>query len=70
MNKLFSVENKVAVVTGGSGILGSAMAKGLLDARAKVVLLGTNKEKINQKIASFGKTNGHVFGLRCDVVHE
>ena len=49
LKTLFNLENKVAVITGGSGILGNEMAKGLLNTGAKVVILGTNEEKLKSK---------------------
>lgn len=39
------IKGKVCVITGGSGVLGSALAMGLADAGAKVVIIGTKKEK-------------------------
>lgn len=39
----FSLANKVAVVTGGYGILGSAIARGLLEAGASVCILGRDR---------------------------
>ena len=36
MNNLFSVENKVVLITGGSGGIGSALVKGFVDAGAIV----------------------------------
>ncbi|HYC86353.1 MAG TPA: SDR family oxidoreductase [Chryseosolibacter sp.] len=46
MTKLdqFSVEGKVAVITGGTGVLGSAMTLGLARAGAKTVVIGRRKE--------------------------
>ena len=38
-SELFNLENKVAVLTGGAGVLASEMAGGFLKAGAKVVLL-------------------------------
>jgi NAD(P)-dependent dehydrogenase (short-subunit alcohol dehydrogenase family) len=37
---LFTVERKVAIITGGTGVLGGAMAIGLADAGCRVVVLG------------------------------
>ena len=38
INELFSLKGKTAVVTGGAGILGSAIAKGLGKAGAKIII--------------------------------
>lgn len=67
---LFSVENKVAVVTGGSGILGGEMAKGLLLAGAKVVLLARNEENLKHKVETLGRADQEVVGLKCNVLDE
>lgn len=40
----FSLVGKVAVVTGGTGALGSAMARGLADAGARVAVLGRRED--------------------------
>ncbi|MDR2118884.1 MAG: SDR family oxidoreductase [Tannerellaceae bacterium] len=44
MNELFSVKDKVIILTGGSGILGACMAKHLAKEGAKVVILDRNRE--------------------------
>jgi NADP-dependent 3-hydroxy acid dehydrogenase YdfG len=63
LEKLFNIKNKVIVITGGTGILGSKISKGFLDAGAKVVLLGTNQDKLNRKIKAFKKSEGEVSGF-------
>jgi len=70
LKTLFNIEDKIAVITGGSGILGSEIAKGLLNTGAKVVILGTNEEKLKQKIKTLGKINNEVIGLKCNVLDE
>lgn len=47
--KLLSLENKVIVITGGHGHLGTAISKGLGELGAKVVVLGRNKETFSEK---------------------
>ncbi len=51
MSGLFSLEGRVAVVTGGSGAIGSALAKGLADAGARVAVLARNPEKLEAAAA-------------------
>ena len=43
--ELFSIKGKVAIVTGGTGVLGGSMAKGLAAAGVKVGVLGRRKEE-------------------------
>ena len=40
MANLFSVKDKVVVITGGTGVLGKAIAAHLAEEGAKVILLG------------------------------
>jgi NAD(P)-dependent dehydrogenase (short-subunit alcohol dehydrogenase family) len=66
---MFEVKNKVAVVTGGGGVLGSNISKGLLLAGAKVIILDIREEVLEQKIADL-KQYGDVTGLVCNVLSE
>lgn len=50
---LFNIEGKVALVTGATGALGSAIAKGYALQGAKVVLTGRNQDKLNNLVAEF-----------------
>jgi NAD(P)-dependent dehydrogenase (short-subunit alcohol dehydrogenase family) len=68
--KLFDLSHKVAVVTGGTGVLGSSMARGLAEAGAHVVILGRRKEAgdlIASEISKLGVTS---FCLQADVLDK
>ena len=53
--KMFSLEGKKAVITGGAGVLGSAIARGLGKAGAKIALCDiVNADKVAQKLESEG----------------
>jgi NAD(P)-dependent dehydrogenase (short-subunit alcohol dehydrogenase family) len=67
---MFDVTDKVAVLTGGSGVLGSHMARGLLAAGAKAVLLGTNEKTLERKTKELSSIANNVVGLKCDVLSE
>ena len=58
IEKLFSLEGQVAVVSGGTGELCGAMAEGLAGAGAFVYLLGRSAEKAADKIARIESLGG------------
>jgi NAD(P)-dependent dehydrogenase (short-subunit alcohol dehydrogenase family) len=70
LEKLLNLKNKITVITGGSGILGSEMAKGFLLAGSKVILLDRNKEKLDRKVNVLRETSKKVSGLVCNVLDE
>ena len=45
MRNLFDIKDRVMVITGGTGVLGTSMTEYLADQGAKMVVLGRNKEK-------------------------
>lgn len=53
---MFDVSGRVALVTGGSGVLGGAMARGLLEAGARVCLLARDDVKLAAAVETFGKS--------------
>lgn len=67
---LFSVADKVAIVTGGSGILCGAMARTLSVRGARVAVLGRNMEKIEAAVAAIRAAGGQAIGFAADVLQE
>lgn len=67
---LFNVADKVAVVTGGSGILGGAMAKALAQRGAKVALLGRQRDKAEHAAAQIRAEHGQAIALVADVLQR
>lgn len=65
LNNLFSLENKTALITGGYGYLGTAIAEGLAEAGATVYVLGRNKEKF--EAAFKGKDFQNLYFQYCDI---
>jgi NAD(P)-dependent dehydrogenase (short-subunit alcohol dehydrogenase family) len=70
LENLFNVKNKVAVLTGGGGILAGEMARGFLKAGAKTVLLDINEKNLSEKLDSFGELNKNAVGYTCNVLKE
>jgi NAD(P)-dependent dehydrogenase (short-subunit alcohol dehydrogenase family) len=66
--ELFSLEGQVAVVTGGTGVLGGAMARGLARAGAKVGVLGRHREKAEAVVQAIEKDGGEALALPADVL--
>jgi NAD(P)-dependent dehydrogenase (short-subunit alcohol dehydrogenase family) len=68
LTELFSLEGQVAVVTGGTGVLGGAMARGLARAGAKVGVLGRRKEKAEAAVQAIEAERGTALALPADVL--
>jgi NAD(P)-dependent dehydrogenase (short-subunit alcohol dehydrogenase family) len=58
LKEMFSLEGKVAVITGGGGVLAASMAETLLKAGACVSLWGRGIESLNSAKRSLGKRTG------------
>lgn len=50
LQQLFGLDNQVAVVIGGTGVLGGALAEGIAQAGAKVVVAGRSKERGEERV--------------------
>lgn len=57
MKNLFDIKDRVVVITGGTGILGRAIAAHLAEEGAKVVILG-RKAEVGNAIVEGIKANG------------
>lgn len=58
LTSLFGLEGQVAVVVGSTGVLGGAIAQGLAQAGAKVVVAGRNEERGQARVAEIAKAGG------------
>jgi NAD(P)-dependent dehydrogenase (short-subunit alcohol dehydrogenase family) len=55
VSQLFGLDGRVAVVTGASGALGSALARGLVSAGAHVALLARRRDRLEELAQSLGE---------------
>lgn len=62
-------KGKVAIVTGGSGVLGFAIAKGLALEGIKVAILGRTVETVQSKVDEIVALGGQAMGLKGDVLN-
>lgn len=70
MYELFDITDKVIVITGGTGVLGSSMVEYLAAHGAKVAVLARNKEKGDQLITKVKAAGGEAMFLQTDVSDE
>jgi NAD(P)-dependent dehydrogenase (short-subunit alcohol dehydrogenase family) len=70
LNQLYSLDGQVAVVTGGAGLLGSALARGLAAAGAHVVILGRRLAPAQCLAAAIGAMGGRAQAVAADVCDE
>jgi len=67
---LFSVEDKIVLITGGTGVLGSVMAKGLAEAGAQMVIVGRRAEAGEKVVGEISKAGGKARFLQADVLNK
>lgn len=70
MYKLFDINDKVIVLTGGTGVLGTSMVEYLAAHGAKVVVLARNMEKGNRLVDKVKADGGEAVFLETDVTNE
>jgi NAD(P)-dependent dehydrogenase (short-subunit alcohol dehydrogenase family) len=68
LDQWFSLHGRVAVITGGTGVLGSAMARGLAGAGARVGILGRRLERAVAVAAQIEEAGGEAMPLPADVL--
>ena len=66
----FDLTGRVAVVTGGYGTLGSALAAGLADAGARIAILGRNADKAEAACEELRQSGAEALPLVADALNE
>lgn len=64
------MKGKVAAITGGSGTLGKAFAKGLVEQGVRVFTLSRNKETSSAMVKEFKNNGFEIEPIKCDVLDE
>jgi NAD(P)-dependent dehydrogenase (short-subunit alcohol dehydrogenase family) len=68
VESLFGLQGKVAVVTGATGVLGGAMARGLARAGVCVGILGRRRERAEDVVREIERAGSQAMALPADVL--
>ena len=66
----YDLSGEVAVVIGGTGVLGGAIAQGLAEAGAKVAVLGRSNERGQERVAAIEEAGGKALFVACDATDK
>ncbi|HHY83624.1 MAG TPA: SDR family oxidoreductase [Clostridiales bacterium] len=70
MDKLFDIKNRVAVITGATGVLCGEMARELARRGAKVAVAGTTQERADKLADEINGMGGNAIGLAVNVLDK
>ena len=62
----FDISGRVAVVTGGYGVIGSVLGRGLASAGARVAVLGRRRDAASREVAAIRDQGGDAMALVAD----
>jgi NAD(P)-dependent dehydrogenase (short-subunit alcohol dehydrogenase family) len=68
--EMFSLKDKVIIVTGGTGILGKAFVDAIVEAGGAVGILGRNEKVANERAEAINANGGKAVALVADVMDE
>ena len=67
LHNLFTLDGQIAVVIGGTGVLGGALAEGIAQAGAHVVVAGRSKERGQERAGAIEQLGGQASYTQVDV---
>jgi NAD(P)-dependent dehydrogenase (short-subunit alcohol dehydrogenase family) len=70
MTQWFDLSGKVAVVTGGTGVLCAEMCRALASIGVKVAVIARQQDKIDELTAELKQNGGDAIGIRADVLDK
>lgn len=68
MENQFDIRGKVAIITGGAGVLGGAIASGLSAAGVKIGIMSRSIDKVQKKVDEINAAGGEALALPADVL--
>ncbi len=68
LKDLFKIEGKVAVLTGGGGVLAAEIGSGLSKAGAKIIMLDINEDAAKEAAKKIQGQGGTAIGLKSNVL--
>lgn len=70
LERLFSLEHQVVVVIGGTGVLGGALAQGIAEAGARVIVAGRSRERGEARVDAIDAVGGKASFSEVDVAER
>lgn len=69
-NQLFSLKNKIIVITGATGVLGESFVQGVSDMGGKIVLVGRNEQIGNERVKQLNQNGNEAIFIKADVLSK
>jgi NAD(P)-dependent dehydrogenase (short-subunit alcohol dehydrogenase family) len=66
----FSLTDSVAVITGGTGVIGRVLTSGLVAAGSRVAILGRRPDRLEADVRAIAESGGDAIGIVADVTDE
>lgn len=70
MDSIFNLKGKIALITGGAGVLGSNMANVLARQGVVTGIVSQSLEKANNTVAEIEKNGGKAFAIQANVLNK
>lgn len=69
-NQLFSLQGKVIVITGATGVLGESFVQGVADMGGRVAMIGRNEKIGHERASELAKNGGEAVFVKADVLSK
>lgn len=70
IDQIFGLKNKVVVITGGAGVLATAISEGLASAGCRIVVLDLDRARAENRARQLQNLGGESIGLVANVLDE